>query len=135
MKIYLDIAPPTTTQKNSVKFNRYTGRTYHTGTFVKERDKIHKLLIEAGAPEKPLDGELELIVKLYFERTKAGRGKVWKNTKPDADNSLAVLADQLEKTGYVINDSRFVIEHVEKYYSENPHIEIEINEVQENDTK
>lgn len=124
--------PPTVTQKNSVKFNTRAGHTYHTKEFIKVREALQNDLI-LRAPKKPYDGVLALTLRLYWTRPKSKpRSLKWRNTKPDADNSLAVVADQLEKCGYVENDSRFVIEHVEKHYTDsNPRMEIEIYKIEE----
>lgn len=121
--------PPTTTQKNTIKFNRKTGHTYHTKQFNEVRTTLNKILAET-APETPYDGTLALYIEEYFTPPKKHRGNNWKNTKPDADNGIAVIADQLEKTGYVVNDSRFCIEHIEKHYDDtDPRIEITIYEI------
>ena len=124
--------PPTVTQKNSVKFNTRTGHTYHTQDFLRVREELQNSLL-LSAPEKPYDGDLALTLRLYWTRPKSKpRGSKWRSVKPDADNALAVVADQLEKTGYVANDSRFAIEHVEKHYTDsNPRMEIEIYEIED----
>lgn len=122
--------PPRTTQKNTIKFNRKTGTTYHTKQFRQARTAIQAELLKQR-PGEPLDGNLALTVRLYFTPPKARAKEKWCNVKPDGDNSLAVIADQLEKCGYVVNDSRFVIEHIEKHYdAEYQRIEIEIEEVE-----
>lgn len=128
IKIWIDGEPPTITQKNTIRFNRRTGHVFHDKKFLDCRDAIREELLKT-APETPLDGLLKLTLKLYWTPPKSKKKAVWRNTKPDCDNSLAVVADQLEKTGYVVNDSRFVIEHVEKHYSDNPHTEIIIEEL------
>lgn len=128
-KIVIPGEPPTTTQKNTIKFNRKTGHVYHTKAFLETRERINKALAET-APETPYDGTLALYIAAYFTPPKKHKGKEWKNTKPDGDNSIAVIADQLEKCGYVVNDSRFSLEHIEKHYdAENPRMEITIYEI------
>lgn len=132
MKITLPIEPPRTTQKNTVKFNFKTGHTYHTKQFTQARNAIQSELLKRR-PDEALDGNLALEVRLYFTPPKAHKKEHWCNVKPDGDNSLAVIADQLEKCGYVVNDSRFVIEHIEKHYADEkgPRIEIEIKEIEQ----
>ena len=129
LSIVLPGDPPTTTQKNTVRFNRATGRTYHSKAFLQVRGELIEKLTPY-VPEKPLDGYLALTIKAYWTPPKAHKHKHWKNTKPDGDNSIAVIADQLEKLGFVANDSRFCIEHIEKHYdAEHPRLEIEIKEI------
>ena len=132
MRIVLNISPPTISQKNSVKFNRRTGRTYHEARFVKAREEIKEEL-KKKAPYKPLDGCLFLTVTLYYPRPKTHQKDVYKATKPDADNALAVYSDLLEKCGYVVNDSRFVLETVVKKYDDGKgaRVEIEFGEIEE----
>lgn len=130
-KITITGEPPKTTQKNTIKFNRKTGHTYHTKAFNEVRANINKALAE-NKPKTALDGALGLYITEYFTPPKASKSKRWKNTKPDGDNSIAVIADQLEKTGHVVNDSRFAVEHIEKRYDkDNPRTEILIYELQE----
>lgn len=129
IKVTLGITPPTTTQKNTIKFNRRTGTTYHTKQFTEARALIQNALLEekqkVGITE-PLDGNLRLDVEVYFERPKSHKGERFCNVKPDGDNTLAVIADQLEKTGYVVNDARFVIETITKKWADEKGARIEI---------
>ena len=128
-KIIISGEPPTTTQKNTIKFNRKTGHTYHTKAFNEVRTTLNKILAET-APESPYDGTLALYITAYFTPPNNHKEKQWKNTKPDGDNFIAVIADQLEKTGYVVNDSRFALEHIEKHYDgDNPRTEIIIYDI------
>lgn len=130
-RIIIPGEPPKTTQKNTIKFNRKTGRIYHTKAFNDVRANISKILAE-NKPETAADGALGLYITEYFTPPKAHKSKQWKNTKPDGDNSIAVIADQLEKTGHVVNDSRFSVEHIEKRYDkDNPRTEILIYDLQE----
>lgn len=130
MRIILPIEPPRTTQKNTIKFSYKTGRTYHAKQFTQARKAISDELLKHRPPQA-LDGNLMLVARLYFTPPKAHAKEKWCNVKPDGDNSLAVIADQLEKCGYVVNDSRFVIETIEKHYdAEKPRIEIEVTEVE-----
>lgn len=129
MDITLNITPPKTTQKNSVKFNTKTGRTYHTKQFIQARKLIQDSLLEEKAKMgsfDPYDGNLRLDVTVYFERPKVHKNERFCNVKPDGDNTLAVIADQLEKTGYVVNDARFVIETITKKWADEKGARIEI---------
>lgn len=130
MTIVLSGEPPVTTQKNNIRFNRRTCAVYHTKDFVKVRDRIIEQLTPF-IPRQPYDGVLALTLRCYWTPPKSHKEATgWRNTKPDGDNSIAVIADQLEKLGFVKNDSRFAIEHVEKHYdATNPRIEIELKEI------
>lgn len=125
--------PPVSTQKNSIRFNRKTGRTYKSKKFLSVRDQLRSQLARS-VPEVPLDGALKLTLLCFWEPPKKrprGVKEGLKATKPDADNLLATVSDALEYCGYVVNDSRFAVEHVEKHYdAENPRMEIIIEEIE-----
>jgi len=59
-------------------------------------------------------------------------GKIRPTKKPDTDNIAKIVLDSLNGLAFK-DDSQIVELIVEKYYSENPQVEVEIEEVQGNE--
>jgi len=96
-----------------------------------------RLVATEHKPDKPLEGPLELHVTVLrsipksFSRKKADaaeRGEIRPTTKPDADNYLKSVKDALNGIIWR-DDSQIVRVVVEKYYSINPRIEIDVREM------
>jgi Holliday junction resolvase RusA-like endonuclease len=90
-------------------------------------------------PIKPLAGNIKLTWKVYKpipksfsqkKRERAKKGLIRPGVKPDLDNYLK-CKDALSKV-FWLDDSQIVEIHAYKYYSENPRLEIEIEEINEN---
>lgn len=90
---------------------------------------------------KRFDGEgrpLEMDIKAYYKIPKSTSKNVRQfmldghsrpTKKPDADNVLKVCADALNGVAYY-DDTQIVRATVEKWYGDEPRVEIEIREVQ-----
>jgi len=102
-------------------------RTYtdkRTGRIICTRDKsadawINTLIFfwRKLIPNNPYDGCLKIRTVYYFKKPKyVKEEEIYKKTKPDGDNLYKLVADQLEKIGFVFNDSRFVDIRIIKYY-------------------
>ena len=83
------------------------------------------------------DSQLSINIKAYFKIPKSASKKkraemldsnVRPTKKPDFDNIGKIIADSLNGIAYR-DDSQLVSGTVEKYYSENPRVEVEIYEV------
>ncbi len=57
-------------------------------------------------------------------------GKIRPVKKPDMDNIIKVIADALNKLAYY-DDSQIVSTTINKYYAEQPHVDVEIESVEE----
>ena len=93
--------------------------------------QTNNTVIETGKP-------IEMTVKAYFEIPKSyTKGKklaaehniIRPTKKPDADNILKVVSDALNKTAYK-DDTQIVRAVVEKYFSDNPRVEVEITAIE-----
>lgn len=98
-----------------------------------------KLAASQQAPEKPLEGPLQLVVHIYrsmpksFSKKKkaaAEAGEIRPTTKPDADNYLKGVSDAFNKIIWQ-DDSQIVSATVEKWYSEQPRIEVIVTKLTE----
>lgn len=81
-------------------------------------------------PKKPTDKPVKLTVTFYFDVK--GR-HLWgkpKATKPDTDNYIKLLKDCMTETGFWLDDSQVVDEHVKKFYAEKATIAVYWEEVQ-----
>ncbi|WP_276918747.1 RusA family crossover junction endodeoxyribonuclease [Aneurinibacillus aneurinilyticus] len=107
----------------------------------KSKDYKHYLKFAASqqAPEKPLEGPLQLVVHIYrsipksFSKKKtaaADAGQIRPTTKPDADNYLKGISDALNKIIWQ-DDSQIVSATVEKWYSQQPRIEVIVQTIGE----
>jgi len=86
------------------------------------------------APEKPLEGPLKVIMKIYKPKPKSKPKKViyW-TTKPDLDNFVKLL-DALNGVFWV-DDSQIVRLEAEKNYDFQARTEIEIHEIGDNNVE
>jgi len=114
------------------KFGTYTPtKTVNYETLVKELFIISK--------QEKLEGQLQCIICAYYSVPKSGSKKVRQdkldNTtrpvkKPDADNIAKIILDSLNKLAYD-DDSQIVSLRIEKFYDENPKVEVVISGFQE----
>lgn len=88
-------------------------------------------------PGKPLEGALSMTVRAYRQipksyskakRVKAISGELRPTTKPDCSNLCKGIEDTLNGIIYK-DDSQIISLQVEKWYSEDPRVEVEIEEV------
>ena len=84
-----------------------------------------------------LEGELKMTVRAYFsiprsaskkKREKMLNGEIRPIKRPDWDNVGKIISDALNKIAYD-DDSQIVSATVEKWYSDNPRVEVEITEL------
>lgn len=116
-------------------------RVTRWGTYTPEKTKNYETLvkelfyIEHG--QALLEGQLEIDIKAYFKIPKSTSkkqknlmiaGKIRPTKKPDADNILKIIGDALNNIAYK-DDKQIVSANIEKYYSDEPRVQIEIKEV------
>lgn len=102
-------------------------------------ENLVKLCFMQQANTNVLSGELKAEIKAYFQIPKSASKK--KNTamekgeirlvkRPDIDNVIKAILDSLNGLAYG-DDSQVVCISAEKYYSNNPRVEVEISEIKE----
>ena len=105
-------------------------KTVNYETFVKE-------LYVIGNYAKQLEGALQMTVKAYFQIPKSKpkkiqqqmrAGEICPTGKPDWDNVGKIISDALNGLAYH-DDSQIVEARVEKWYSDNPGVEVKIQEI------
>lgn len=110
------------------------GRTY-TPEKTAQWEKMAAQAIALQIRERGLDEPLALVVDAYFTRpVKHGKRRRAtrepKPTKPDADNIAKAVADALEKSGVVVNDSRIAHLVVRKWWvgvGEHPRVDLALS--------
>jgi Holliday junction resolvase RusA-like endonuclease len=131
MKLTIPGEPTAKQRARHGKFGTYTPeKTVNYETLVKQ------LYIQQNFA-KQLEGQLKLTANAYFSIPKSVSktaraamivGILRPTKKPDWDNVGKILSDALNKLAYG-DDSQIVSASVEKWYSENPRIEVEITEI------
>lgn len=109
--------------------------TYTPDKTVNYENLVKQLYISEHAGEK-LNGALHLTVKAYFKIPKSTpkknisdmiAGKVTPTKKPDIDNIIKIIGDSLNGIAYD-DDSQIVTIIAEKFYSDNPRVELTLSE-------
>ena len=67
-------------------------------------------------------------MKFLYPRGKRNDGE-YKATKPDTDNLIKMLKDEMTKAGFWKDDALVASEIVEKFWAETPGIYVEVEEL------
>ena len=121
--------------KQRVRLGRYSR---YTPEQTKNYENWVKLSFINQYPNfKPLENELEVSIKAYFEipksvskkkREQMLNGNIRPTIKPDLDNIAKSILDALNKLAYV-DDKQIVFLEVEKFYDESPRVELMVEEI------
>jgi Holliday junction resolvase RusA-like endonuclease len=112
-------------------------RVTRWGTYNTEKTVLYENLVKTAYNGKLHEGYIEMTVKAYYSIAKSTSkkkreqmlsGEIRPTKKPDCDNVLKIIADALNKIAYD-DDAQIVRATVEKHYSENPRVVVEINEI------
>jgi Holliday junction resolvase RusA-like endonuclease len=128
MKIhfFMNMIPPTKTYQEHRVGRTKTGKVYvYEDRELKAIRAEYRSRLLKAAPKEPLKGAIRLVVKWLFPRGKHPDGE-YKTTKPDTDNLLKMLKDEMTKAGFWKDDSQVASEVVEKFWSEISGIYVEI---------
>ncbi|MDQ0158997.1 RusA family crossover junction endodeoxyribonuclease [Alkalibacillus salilacus] len=104
------------------------------------KSKHYKHYVQLSAaqhkPSNLLKGPIDLTVRVYrpipksmpkYKRKLIDDGQLRPTTKPDVDNYLKAIKDALN--GIIWHDDSQVVNvHIEKYYDDQPRVEVEIRE-------
>ena len=128
MKIFLLLDPPTSTaQETKINTRGKKPSFYKPEKLKKAKEELIKHL-KPFKPSEPLVGPIKLDVEWRFPKGKSHKDREWRVTKPDTDNLEKLLKDCMTEVGFWNDDAQVVIEHVQKYWSDEPTgISIEIN--------
>ena len=67
-------------------------------------------------PEAPLEGPVELYVVWCYPATKEHPAGTWKTTKPDTDNLIKLVKDEMTRLGFWKDDAQVCMELNAKCY-------------------
>ncbi len=71
-------------------------------------------------PDQPLEGPVELSVYWCYPATKEHPEASWKTTKPDTDNLVKMLKDEMTRLGFWKDDAQVCAELLNKLYDRVP---------------
>ena len=112
------------------------GHTYTPQKTVNYETLVRELYILQNFRQQ-LEGELVMTVRAYFTIPKSASkkkaadmvgGRIRPTKRPDWDNVGKIISDALNGLAYR-DDSQIVRATVEKYYSDEPRVEVEIQEI------
>jgi Holliday junction resolvase RusA-like endonuclease len=100
-------------------------------------ENLVKLSFDTSEEKEMLKGEVVAIIKAYFSIPKSASkkqrlsmlgGEIHPTKKPDTDNIAKIILDSLNGRAFE-DDKQVVVLQVEKHYSDEPRVEVEILEV------
>jgi Holliday junction resolvase RusA-like endonuclease len=137
--IELPLEPPRATAQGK-RFNRQTGAVFHTPEYRQAEEEYAFFLKRAYVDlvkkhPLPFSGPVSCCITFNFmTRRRKDDGKP-KETRPDLDNMVKCLLDQLTKVGYWYDDAQVTFLLVEKKWKLGEgSVEIEINDYAPEDT-
>jgi Holliday junction resolvase RusA-like endonuclease len=110
-----------------------TGRTYTPAKTAQYENLIRQCFLASGDQER-LEGQIEANIQAFFsipksvskkKREQMLTGEIRPTKKPDADNVAKSILDACNKIAYD-DDSHVVELFVEKWYSEEPRVVVEL---------
>jgi len=106
------------------------------GAYTPEKTVLYENLVKTCYDGKLHEGELIMSVEAYYQIPKSTSKRtaelmrletIRPTKKPDCDNVLKIIADALNGIAYK-DDSQIVDARVQKFYSDNPRVEVVIEE-------
>ncbi len=124
------VPPSITAQQKRVTFVNGKPRFFHGGK-MQEQTATWTSLLQPYQPDAPMDGPLELAVRLVYPHLKATRKTdvhrlLPKTTKPDAGNASKHLEDLLARMRFITDDARIARLIVEKFHGPEADVGIRI---------
>lgn len=137
MHILINCIPPKHTAQASNKILKTKDGKYFIGkksdSKAKQTQNDLISLLYPYRPQKPLEGALKLEIKWVYpfrksESKKNRTGELYCYTRPDVDNLCKLLFDVMTRLGFWLDDSQIADLHFVKCWSDNPRIEIFIEQ-------
>ena len=130
-KFFMPMKPPTAThQMKKTKVVKGKVIYYEPATVKEARAKLGANLAR-HTKGIPMHGPLRCVVKWLYPTALRGRDGTYKQTRPDIDNMCKLLFDVMTELEFWVDDSQIASLVVEKFYSVNPGIYIEIEKLEE----
>lgn len=137
MHILINCIPPKHTAQASNKILKTKDGKYFIGkksdSKAKQTQNDLMSLLYPYRPQKPLEGALKLEIKWVYPFRKSEPKKnrireLYCYTRPDVDNLCKLLFDVMTRLGFWLDDSQIADLHFVKCWSDNPRIEIFIEQ-------
>lgn len=130
--------------KGRPRFSTQTGRAFTPKQTVNYETLVHtEYMVQCKGFRFPDDAMLDMRILAYYSVPKSGSNKekakkleniIRPTKKPDMDNVVKMVADALNQVAYK-DDTQIVDCQVRKFYSEQPRIEVIIQEVKKGVTE
>ena len=101
--------PSITQQEHKITTRGGKPRIYDTRQLFRDHLARHR-------PEAPLEGPVELYVVWCYPATKEHPAGTWKITKPDTDNLIKLVKDEMTRLGFWHDDAQVCMELNAKCY-------------------
>lgn len=115
---------PSATQQTHKVSTRSGKPQFYEPQELKTARLLFRDLLARRKPEAPLEGPVYLRVVFYYPATKQHPSGAWKTTRPDTDNLIKMLKDEMTRLGFWKDDAQICSEWISKVYYEHPGIEI-----------
>lgn len=126
MHFFINMDPPTKTyQEHRVGISKYGKPYFYEDRELKEVRARYRDRLAPFIPDTPLTGPIRLMVKWCFPKGRHHDGQ-YKDTKPDTDNMIKLLKDEMTRAGFWKDDAQVASEINEKFWAEQSGIYVEI---------
>lgn len=119
IKFFMLIQPPTTTHQTKRVDTRGAKPRFFETQAVKAARMLYRQHLAQHRPEEPLTGPLRLVTKWCYEPKykPTQTDVVYKPTKPDTDNMIKLLKDEMTRCGFWVDDAQVASEITEKFWA------------------
>ncbi len=131
LKFFMPMIPPTVTAQAKQASKRGRITTIRDSDPLKAARIKFRCHLAAHIPEKPLKAPLQCVLKFLWPispKSKHRNGD-WKTTTPDWDNIPKALCDELERLGFVDNDSHIADGTSQKFWADTPGVWVMLREL------
>ena len=124
IEFFMNMKPPTAThQMKQVRVVNGKPKFYEPRR-VAEARALYRAHLAAHRPDAPLTGPVQLVTKWCYENRHKPTNDTnrYKPTKPDTDNMIKLLKDEMTRAGFWHDDAQVASEVTEKFWATPPGI-------------
>lgn len=130
LEFFMAITPPTTTsQMKRIRIRNGKPTFYDSRKMKAARNEFHAHLLQFQ-PGTPIEGAIRLITKWCYPTSKQHPGPKYKITRPDTDNMIKMLKDEMTKAGFWLDDAQVASEITEKFWADPPGIYVRVEQLE-----
>lgn len=108
--------PSATQQTHKITTRRKKGPGFYDPAELKTVRQLFRDHLARHRPEAPLEGPVELYLVWCYPATKTHPAGTWKTTKPDTDNLIKLVKDEMTRLGFWHDDAQVCMELNAKCY-------------------